>query len=262
MTKTSFSCFTLCLLICVSTPLTVTAQIVNIPDSNLRAAIEAALKKSPGTTITANEMATLTTFGVWGERISTLAGLENAINLTILQFGRCNISDLSPLVGLTNLTNLWLADNYISDLSPLAGLTNLTEVYLHTNFISDISPLANLTNLIELDLSENSISDLLPLANLTNLRSLELGRNSISDLSPLANLTNLRSLGLGRNYNLTDVSPLLANTGLGSGTVVGIDENRRLSYQSIYTHIPILQSKGVKVYFQSRATYVSEENFR
>ena len=253
MTKTSFSCFTLCLLICVSTPLTVTAQIVNIPDSNLRAAIEAALKKSPGTTITANEMATLTTFGVWGEHISTLAGLENAINLTILQFGRCNISDLSPLVGLTNLTNLWLADNYISDLSPLAGLTNLTEVYLHTNFISDISPLANLTNLIELDLSGNSISDLLPLANLTNLTELGLSGNSISDLSPLANLTNLRSLGLGRNYNLTDVSPLLANTGLGSGTVVGIDENRRLSYQSIYTHIPILQSKGVKVYFQSRA---------
>ena len=56
------------------------------------------------------------------------------------------------------------------------------------------------------------------------------------------------------NNNISDISPLVENTGLGRGGWgwVGVRENP-LSYQSIHTHIPILQSRGVTVYFDNQA---------
>ena len=48
--------------------------------------------------------------------------------------------------------------------------------------------------------------------------------------------------------NISDLSPLVANTGLGDGDELEIQRNP-LSYTSINTHIPALQSRGVTVEF-------------
>ena len=48
--------------------------------------------------------------------------------------------------------------------------------------------------------------------------------------------------------NITDLSPLVANTGLGEGDWIDVKENP-LSYQSIHTHIPTLQGRAVTVEF-------------
>ena len=278
---------------------------LNIPDPNLRAAVENALGKASGAPITTTDMETLDRLFADNANIHDLTGLEHAINLTILHLGveagtlnnSNSISDISPLAGLTNLTDLSLERNEISDISPLAGLTNLTVLDLERNSISDISPLARLTNLTELYLSYNSISDISPLSGLTNLTVLELIRSSISDISPLANLTNLTALDLDTNpisdispltnltnltaldldtnpifdisplanlTNLTqleiqntpisDLSPLVANTGLGNGDTVSVRSNPLLSSLSISLHIPVLQSRGVKVRFDPLVT--------
>ena len=79
---------------------------------------------------------------------------------------------------------------------------------------------SDLTALEVLSLPNGGISDLSGLSNLPHLRELELGGNEISDVSPLLELTNLRQLGLWHNT---------------------------LSRLSVYTHIPILQSRGVDV---------------
>ena len=105
-------------------------QPVNIPDANLRAAIEDALHKPAGATITDADMATLTSFEPGWDEIRELTGLESAINLTYVRLGHNQISDLSPLTGLTKLQFLYLKENRITDLSPLAGLTNLKELNL------------------------------------------------------------------------------------------------------------------------------------
>ena len=280
---------------------------VDIPDANLRAAIEDALDKAPGTPIAPAEMATLPRLDARNANITDLTGLAHATNLTELYLGaewveaernwktsnsvsnlsplsgltnlirldlRGNsISDLSPLTGLINLTWLELWDNHISDLSPLSGLTNLTELRLGENSVSNLSPLTGLTNLATLLLQRNPISDLSPLAGLTNLTRLGVARNNISDLSPLARLTKLTTLGLRRNRisdlsslagltnlakvvlisnSISDLSPLVANTGLGSGDEVVLNDNP-LSYSAIKTHIPDLQSRGVKVESDNRA---------
>ena len=374
--------FILFLLICVSIPLTATAQVVDIPDPNLETAIAITLDKSWGDPITTADMARLTHLNVREANISDLTGLEHATNLTKLELVNNHVSDLSPLAGLTNLTylqllgnsasnlsplvgltnleTLLLRENGISDLSPLSGLTNLTrlglasnnisnlsslsgltnletlglrnnnisnisplaqltrlaKVVLNHNNISDLSPLADLTNLTRLELEDNNISDISTLAGLTNLTQLRLVRNNISDISALAGLTNLTWLGIWYNNitdispvagltnltwlsfganiitdispvagltnltelwldantitdisavasltnlkglwlynnNISDLSPVVANTGLGSGDIVNVHINP-LSYPSLHTHIPALQSRGVTVEFDNR----------
>ena len=157
---------------------------VDIPDANLRAAIESALKVAPGTPIAPVQMGILTFLEARGTKIGDLTGLELA----------------------TNLSDLVLVGNGIVDIAVLSDLPNLTK--------------------------------------------LNLGNNSISDLSPLEGLTNLTELLLGSN-NISDISLLVENTGLGSGDTVDLWGNR-LNYQSIYTHIPILQDRGVIVEFDNR----------
>ena len=193
------------------------AQIVSITDSNLRAAIESALGKAPGASITTTEMTTLTELSAPNANITDLTGLEAATNLKRLDLGAAYVAAEGRLVN----------GNAISDLSPLAGLTNLTRLHLDGNNISDISPLAGLTNLVVLGL----------------------WHNSISDITAVAGLTNLFFLGLWDN-NISDISPLVSNWGLGEGEEVNVGENP-LNDTSIHTHIPALQSRGIEVHFSN-----------
>ena len=64
-----------------SGPLSTSAQTVNIPDANLRKAINEALDKAPNARITADEMATLRELNALSMDIKNLAGLEAAVNL-------------------------------------------------------------------------------------------------------------------------------------------------------------------------------------
>ena len=139
--------FTFFLLIYLTLSLTATAQVVDIPDPNLRAAVETALGKASGATITVSDMTRLTRFHASRSNISDLTGLEHATNLIGLALWENNISDISPLAGLINLIGLALWGNSISDISPLAGLTHLTDLNLERNSISDISPLVANTGL-------------------------------------------------------------------------------------------------------------------
>ena len=198
--------FTSFLLMCLTCSLTATAQVVEIPDSNLRAAVEKTLGKASGAAITADEMATLM---------------------------ELNARDAS-----------------ISDLTGLGFATNLITLRLHNNRITDISPLSSLTELRGLYLDDSDITDISPLSGLIQLEALGLGGNGISDIAALSDLTNLTRLRLGHNH-ISDLSPLVANTGLGSGDTVDVRGNP-LSYQSIHTHIPTLQSRGVTVEFDNQ----------
>ena len=218
---------------------------VDIPDPNLRAAVETALNKAKGDLITLSEMEALTRLDARNANISDLTGLEYATNLTYLNLsgdhveGRYinsnSVSNLSPLSGLTNLTELYLDKNIISDISAVeglthlkslglggnsitdissvVGLTNLTRLWLWENAISDISAIAGLTHLKVLDLDRNAISDISAVVGLTNLTFLDIWGTSISDISPVAGLTNLTTLGLGEN-NISDISPVAGLTNL------------------------------------------------
>ena len=165
---------------------------VTIPDANLRVAIETALRKTRGASISRTEMASLTRLEAQDSDIRDLTGLEFATGLISLNLSNNIISDITLLSGLTSLTSLILSDNVISDLTPLSGMTNLTVLILSGNLFSDISPLSGLTNLTSLNLSHNSISNISPLSGLTNLSVLILYDDTlIRDRSVLSRLSNL-----------------------------------------------------------------------
>ena len=199
---------TLCLLLTIVLGSVGFAQVVEIPDANLRAAIADALDIPRGSPITQEDINRLTDLDVRDQGIANLTGLQSATNLTFLQLQANRIEDIRPLANLTQLTELHLGGNRIEDISPLAHLTQLTVLRVNENFrIEDISSLADLTQLKVADLDRNEIVDVSPLARLTNLESLDLRGNRIIDVSPLANLTQLNFLRLNEN-RIIDITPL------------------------------------------------------
>ena len=183
----------LCALLFFLTPLSTSAQTVNIPDANLRAAIAEALGKAPGARITRDEMATLTHLEVHDADISDLTGLEFATRLEEIRCNNNSIADLSPLAGLTKLHVIEFRHNAIKNLSPVKKLLNLGWLIVPQNLITNLSPVEGLINLRGLDIGNNVVSDLSPLAGLIKLERIWASENPLADLSHLAKLTNLRS---------------------------------------------------------------------
>ena len=72
----------------------------------------------------------------------------------------------------------------------------------------------------------------------------------------MSGLTSLTTLGLEVN-SITDLAPLVENTGLGSGDKVDMSNNP-LSATSINKYIPALQSRGVEVSFGASKPAVEE----
>ena len=142
------------------------AQVVDIPDSNLRAAIRGTLNLPDSSPLTRSDMLDLTHIGYKNQGINDITGLEYA----------------------TNLQSLALHVNAIVDIRPLTGLVHLYHLNLRKNRIVNISPLANLTQLRDLRLQDNSIVDITPLATLHNLKHLDISRNPAFDYSSLDNL--------------------------------------------------------------------------
>ena len=121
-TYTIFAIFALTLtVLCADTY----AQTVDIPDSNLRAAVREALNLRSDAPVTAAFMRRLQRLDAASRGITNLTGLEFAVNLTRLHIPNNPITDLTPIASLTRLENLlhmWWTP--ISDIRPLANLDN------------------------------------------------------------------------------------------------------------------------------------------
>ncbi len=152
---------------------------------------------------------------------------------------------ITSLVGIQNLTSLGsleLGNNLITDISPLRGLTSLEYLQLYNNSITDITALSGLTHLRDLTLYNNSITDISALSGLTSLTSLQLYNNSITNISALSGLTSLTWLDLSNNPDLSNIQPLLSNTGLGAGDEVRLDRTNVSC-----TDVAAPEAKGVSV---------------
>ena len=180
---------------------------VNIPDTNLRAAIAESLGKSANAPITVEEMKGLTFLDIKHKGVLDLTGLQHATNLTRVWAPHNEITDLSPVGGLTKLTQLDVGFNKVSDISPVENLKNLTELRFYNNQVTDISALNELTNLTLLSAPYNEIPDVSSLEGLIELRQLYVYANLISDVSPLRNMKKLTDLYIYRN-EISDISPL------------------------------------------------------
>ena len=205
--KFSFSRFLVFAIAAALFILHASAQVVEIPDPNLRQAIRERLELPDEIPLAQIEMLQLTKLNAKEAQIENITGLEYAISLKSLVLSINNIQDITPLAELINLITLNLHKNPITDLTPLSNLTQLTYLNLVGVPIKDLTPLANLVQLKELHLGDCQVGDLTPLSNLTQLMVLNLSNNQIVDVSPLANLTQLTDLTIANNP-ITDFRPL------------------------------------------------------
>lgn len=174
-------------------PLVTSAQTVNIPDPNLREAIEETLEKLRGAAITREDMETLVELTARDRQIQDLTGLAFATNLQELDLENNVINDISELAELNQLNEVQLGENALTDISPLADKITLETLSIDNNSISDLLPLAGLINLEVLNISNNVINDLSPLSGLIRLVNITMHNNPPADLSPLVGLISLRN---------------------------------------------------------------------
>ena len=148
-----------------------------------------------------------------------------------------------------NNTN-WLSDKPLHE---WYGITTdnrgrVIQIILHYNGLNGQIPLqfGDLTGLEVLELNgiDGGNPNLSALSGIPRLRILSLYSNGISDseLSTLMDLPSLTFLYL-RDNRISDVSPLLSFRNLEHLDLVG----NPLSSSSVYTHIPILEARGVDV---------------
>lgn len=211
----------------------------------------------------------LTTISMSRNRLDGLSPLAGLTELIDLNLEMNQIRDLAPMTGLTGLATLRLNVNNITDISALSGLDQLTSLGLSDNRITSITALSGLQSLIWLDLSYNQVTSLSSLSGLTALQNLYLSDNQFNDISSLADMAELSELyiqytqtaditalsALSKLHRLalvgnkiSDISPLVANDSLNAGDIIYLEANP-LSNESINTHIPALQARGVTVYY-------------
>lgn len=132
-----------------------------------------------------------------GNAIQTQMNLDRKIresdmqHLTMLDASSLGLTSIKGLEKAVNLEFLFLYDNNLEDLSPLSGLSKLIMLELEENNVANVNPLSNLKNLYILGLGNNPITKIDALAGLTNLEGLALHNTQISDISAMANLVNL-----------------------------------------------------------------------
>lgn len=176
--------------------------------------------------------------------VSDLAPISGLTELAVLALGRTDVTTLAPVAGRSSLREVYFSQTDVESLSPLLGLSGLTHVWMENTGIQDLSPLMGLTGLLHLDAAQNGITDLEGVQGLVNIESLDLGANPIADIDhisalvsltrldlssmstsfsnvlPLQNLSALTYLNLAGNSALSDIQPLITNTGLGVGDEV------------------------------------------
>ena len=138
---------------------------INIPDANLRKALNKKLTEITGTTREDNypinnlELRNITDLNLDNLNIVDLTGMEYAENLENLSLNHNSVSNLSPLSGLHHLKTLSLDGNKVTDLNPLKDMTSLKTLSLKENAIADISPLSGIIrSLTSLNLEDQRIT--------------------------------------------------------------------------------------------------------
>ena len=168
-----------------------------------------------------------------GNNIRTLEGHTGAVNSVFSSDGNTIASGSSDGTVL-----LWDMTLFLSVSTP--------DVTQNVNI-----PDPNLRAIIEEALGKTS-GETITVDDMATLTGLYAADANISNLTGLEAATNLTELDLSGN-SITDISPLVANTGLGEGDFVNLDGNP-LNDTSLNTHIPTLRSRGVEVSWVEPAT--------
>ena len=216
---------------------------VDIPDPVLESLVRKALNRPAGD-LSIRELKELDVLESSGQGLSSLEGIQHAVNLRKLIIAEYSLTGIGQLAPLKKLHTLKLLGTQASDISPIVGLLNLRSLTLHQNQFTSIDGLTNLRGLQHISISEPKVKNLTMISTLAYLEDLsvlnmqaqeatfleDLGRlqsvnlsgNSITDLTPITNLQGLSTLLLYNNH-ISELSPIKS---LGNLRTLGLSGNR------------------------------------
>eukprot|EP00795_Rhopilema_esculentum_P011556 gene11556-21790_t len=136
-----------------------------------------------------------------GNMLSSTTGLEQLVNLEVLDLSSNRITRIGSISSCTKLQRLNLSDNQLISLKGLEELHSLTSLEVARNHLGSGKEVENLSLLTRLDLHSNTINKIMDLKNHVLLRELDLQENNISSLAQLENawLPSLRHLNVAGN---------------------------------------------------------------
>jgi Leucine-rich repeat (LRR) protein len=155
-------------------------------------------------------------------QLTSLNGIENLINLTRLNCYFNKLTSLHGIKNLVNLTSLPCGFNRLTSLNGIENLVNLTKLYCNNNQLTSLNGIENLVNLTTLDCSSNQLTSLNGIENLVNLIRLYCSNNQLTSLNGIENLINLTELKCSDNQltslngieNLVNLTKLLYKNNL------------------------------------------------
>ena len=191
-------------------------QIINFPDANFKAKLLSAsgsyhvsknfndvcfkLDVNDNGEIEVDEAILVKELRVGGQfgaptNITSLTGIENFINLKILNCSYSLLSNSDSFTSLINLEELWCSDTSLTSLD-VSSLSNLKTLNCFKNQLTSIT-VNGLSNLIWLDCSYNQLPSL-DVSGLISLTHLKFRYNQISSID-VTSLTNLGVLECSNN---------------------------------------------------------------
>lgn len=202
------------------------SDIVNIPDDNMKAALNSALEvEDSSADITKAQLESLTALKLRDSddtHITDYTGLEYCVNLKTLRITDSELTVLPDITALTKLHFLDLSDCYnLTDISKIPVTDTLNDVELEKcTSVNDISPLKAVPSITRLCLDgvkitdKNADSNADTISSLTNLKYLDLAYAYVTDeySSMFDSLTKLETLILAYN-RFSNVDFLLSHNG-------------------------------------------------
>ncbi|WP_194756860.1 hypothetical protein [Aliidiomarina indica] len=211
-------------------------EAVFFADSNLEAALLDHFGYPEGSSITTEDMETLTSLNLDDKSIVMLTGMETAVNLhTLSLFRNRQLSNLQPLRDLP-ITNLNLNDTAVNTLTTVAEM-----------------PIVNLR------VQDTQVTDLEPLRTKATLRDLYVSYTGVSSLRALEANDNLRTVFF-YDTPIRDIRPLVAS-GMTSGNVQGFG-CLSSAHRATANAIEALQARGNSVSTVNRQTRQDCHNYR
>ena len=198
------------------------SDIVDIPDVNMKAALNSALNvEDSSADITKEQLESLTALKLTGSddtHITDYTGLEYCVNLKTLRITDSELTVLPDITALTKLHFLDLSDCYnLTDISKIPVTDTLNDVELEKcTSVNDISPLKAVPSITRLCLdgvkitAENADSNADTISSLTNLKYLDLAYAYVTD--EYSSITKLETLILAYN-RFSNVDFLLSHNG-------------------------------------------------
>ena len=192
-------------------------EIVDIPDENLKRAINIQLGKSEDSNLTKGELKLITSLDISNSNIKSLKGLEYCGNLVSLNISHNNVIDISPLENLSKIVDLNLSYNQITDITPLKEFKNLISIDTTANAVGNLNILDGLLD-FNVDADYDKTIDVNFLENLDSLINIDVDENSNVDFDFSSTLDEIiPDVSESTGNNPSDGSNSSNNSSLGSG---------------------------------------------